>query len=140
MKKYIVKVNGKSYEVEVEEIQNQRENTYIPKSRVENEIHTKEIKEIRHEVEPKPEEPKVQNAETVSSDEEILRAPMSGTIVKIKVNVGETVKDGQTILTLEAMKMENEILAPFNCKIKSILVKEGQQVEIDQPLVTLYQI
>ncbi len=135
MKKYIVKVNGKSYEVEVEEVQNQQENSYIPKPRTE-ESH---VKEIHHETK-KVEEVNSEPEERASSNEEILRAPMSGTIVKIKVNVGETVKDGQTILTLEAMKMENEILAPFNCKIRSILVKEGQQVEIDQPLVTLYQI
>ncbi|BBJ28214.1 biotin/lipoyl-containing protein [Athalassotoga saccharophila] len=135
MKKYIVKVNGKSYEVEVEEVQNQHEIPYISKPKVE-EIKPKEIHVDSAQTQ------KIQNSpeETISSNEETLRAPMSGTIVKIKVNVGESVKDGQTILTLEAMKMENEILAPFNCKIKSILVKEGQQVEIDQPLVTLYQI
>ncbi|MGC8545330.1 biotin/lipoyl-containing protein [Athalassotoga sp.] len=136
LKKYMIKVNGKVYEVEVEEIGKEDTNMPSPLS-----IKTDQTKQFPRS-EPQP--PKiVQPVQHVSSEdekneEEIIRAPMSGTIVKIKAKVGENIKDGQTLLTLEAMKMENEILAPRDCKITEILVKEGQQVEIDQSLMKIY--
>ena len=50
------------------------------------------------------------------------------------VKVGDTVKKGQTIAILEAMKIMNELEAEFDCKIVDILVKDGQSVEYDMPL------
>jgi biotin carboxyl carrier protein len=132
LKKYMVKVNGKVYEVEVEESGNEDTNMTSPLS-----IKTDQTKQFPKS-EPQP--PKIiqpVSSEDERNEEEIIHAPMSGTIVKIKAKVGENVKDGQTLLTLEAMKMENEILAPRDCKITEILVKEGQQVEIDQSLMKI---
>ena len=50
------------------------------------------------------------------------------------VKVGDTIKKGQTIAILEAMKIMNELEAEFDCKITDILVKDGQSVEYDMPL------
>lgn len=66
-----------------------------------------------------------------------LRAAMPGKVVKVLVQPGDTVKSGQGLLVIEAMKMENELRAPADGKIASIAVREGQAVESGQPLCTL---
>ncbi|MCL4407735.1 MAG: acetyl-CoA carboxylase biotin carboxyl carrier protein subunit [Thermotogae bacterium] len=132
LKKYMVKVNGKVYEVEVEEVGKEDTNMPSPLS-----IKTDQIKQFPKSEMQSPKIVQPVSSENERNEEEIIRAPMSGTIVKINAKVGENIKDGQTLLTLEAMKMENEILAPRDCKITEILVKEGQQVEIDQFLMKI---
>jgi biotin carboxyl carrier protein len=64
-----------------------------------------------------------------------FKAPMPGLIRKIDVALGETVQKGQTILVLEAMKMENALKSPGDGIVKSIIVKEGQAVEKNQLLI-----
>ncbi|MBE5759269.1 MAG: biotin/lipoyl-binding protein [Clostridiales bacterium] len=59
---------------------------------------------------------------------EPVNSPLPGSIVEIVAKVGDTVKNGQPILILEAMKMENEILAPKDGVIAQILVERGQFV------------
>lgn len=66
-----------------------------------------------------------------------IRAPLPGVIVSIKVKEGEAVKKGQTILVLEAMKMESEIAAPVNCTVASINVKERAPVQEGDLLMSL---
>ncbi len=66
-----------------------------------------------------------------------LRAPLPGVIASIKVKEGEAVKKGQTILVLEAMKMESEIAAPLDCTIGRIHVKERAPVQEGDLLMTL---
>ena len=62
---------------------------------------------------------------------------MPGTILDIKVNENDTVKEGQVLVILEAMKMENEIVAPRDGKVVSINVTKGQAVNAQDPLVSL---
>ena len=62
---------------------------------------------------------------------------MPGTIVDVKVQSGQKVKSGDVLLILEAMKMENEIMAPHDAVVGSILVTKGQSVESAAPLVSL---
>lgn len=62
---------------------------------------------------------------------------MPGTILDIKVAVGDTVSRGQTVVMLEAMKMENDIVASCDGKITSILVSKGDTVNSDDVLVTI---
>lgn len=66
-----------------------------------------------------------------------LAAPMPGQVRGVNVSEGESVKKGQTLLVLEAMKMEIRVQAPKDGMVKSLLVKVGQTVERDQILVTL---
>lgn len=69
-----------------------------------------------------------------SNSKQIL-SPVGGIIVEVKLRVGETVKKGQEILILEAMKMHTSIAAPFDGKIKSIPVAAGDTVRETQILV-----
>ena len=64
-----------------------------------------------------------------------LKAPMPGLIVDIKVQVGDTVKKGDTILILEAMKMENILKASGDGKIKAIKISAKQNVEKNQVMI-----
>lgn len=66
-----------------------------------------------------------------------VTAPMPGKILSVKAKVGDTVKKGQAIIILEAMKMENEIVASEAGRIASINTKEGASVEAGDLLATL---
>jgi biotin carboxyl carrier protein len=66
-----------------------------------------------------------------------VTAPLPGSITKISVKVGDTVAAGDTVLMMEAMKMENSITAEFAGTVKAILCKEGDQVQSGQALVEL---
>ena len=66
-----------------------------------------------------------------------INAPMPGKILGIKANAGQAVKKGDVILVLEAMKMENEIVAPQDGTVASINTSVGEQVEAGAVLATL---
>lgn len=66
-----------------------------------------------------------------------VSSPMPGKILAVKANVGDSVKKGQVILILEAMKMENEVVAPEDGTIVSIDVTVGASVESGDTLATL---
>ncbi|MEG0571194.1 MAG: biotin/lipoyl-containing protein, partial [Oscillospiraceae bacterium] len=66
-----------------------------------------------------------------------VMSPMPGTIVDVKVNVGDKVKAGQVLVVLEAMKMENDIVAPTDATVTSVSVKKGDTVNSNDALVTL---
>lgn len=66
-----------------------------------------------------------------------VSANIPGKIVTIEVKVGQEVTEGQVILILEAMKMQNEIQAPVNGKVVSINCEEGQSIEANVPLVVI---
>ena len=66
-----------------------------------------------------------------------LIAPMPGQVRAVNVSEGESVTKGQTLLVLEAMKMEIRIQAPQDGKVKKLLVKQTQTVERDQILIEL---
>ena len=64
-----------------------------------------------------------------------LKAPMGGTIIELHVKAGDKVKNGQSLLMYEAMKMQNEIEADGDYTVKRILVKEGEVIAAGQPIV-----
>ena len=66
-----------------------------------------------------------------------VESPMQGTILDVKVKVGDEVKAGDTLLILEAMKLENEIKAPSNGKVLEIRVQKGASVNSKDVLVVL---
>ncbi len=66
-----------------------------------------------------------------------VEAPMMGKILAVKVQVGQAVKRGEPVVVLEAMKMENDIVAPQDGVIATIDCKEGDQVESGAVLATL---
>jgi biotin carboxyl carrier protein len=83
---------------------------------------------------------KVEPAPTVVSEDQdirVVKAPLPGVVLSIKRQPGDQVSIGSVLLTLEAMKMENEITAPVSGLVKRIMVREGQTVEHGQVLVEL---
>ena len=64
-----------------------------------------------------------------------VTSPMPGSIVSVSVEVGDTVTDGQELLVVEAMKMQNLIKAQVDGKVKKVLVKAGASVAVDQLLI-----
>jgi biotin carboxyl carrier protein len=71
------------------------------------------------------------------SGEVTIKSPMPGLIVAVPVSEGQTVKQGQTVVVLESMKMENELKAPRDGTVTAIKVSPRQSVEQHQPLVVL---
>ena len=68
---------------------------------------------------------------------EVVKSPMPGNILKINVTVGQKVAEGDALLILEAMKMENEVAAPKSGTVAQIIVSKGAVVETGAPLVVL---
>lgn len=66
-----------------------------------------------------------------------VAAPLPGTITEVKVNVGDTVKAGDTVVVLEAMKMQNNIEAETSGTVSSVLVKQGDTVMEGDALITI---
>lgn len=74
---------------------------------------------------------------TVPAGADALEAPMPGTILQIFVEVGQQVQENEKLLVLEAMKMENEIVANKSGVITGIHVSKGDSVDSSAPLVTI---
>lgn len=68
---------------------------------------------------------------------EAIKAPMPGTILKVNVSNGQAVKKGDVLFVLEAMKMENEIMAPCDGTVNGVAVNAGASVETGTALCTL---
>ena len=62
---------------------------------------------------------------------------MPGNVIKVKVKEGDEVKKGASLIIVEAMKMENEIRAPYDALVERLLVTEGEVVDAGSPLVDL---
>ncbi len=65
-----------------------------------------------------------------------ISSPMPGKVVKVLVQKGDEVKEGQTLIIISAMKMESEYHAPRDAKIKDVLIQAGDTIEGNQPLIT----
>lgn len=119
MKKFRVTVNGTSYDVDVEEI----------KGGVAQAPATPQV--------PAPQPTASPAAPTGGSGATKIEAPMQGKIVSVKVAEGEMVSDGDVVAVLEAMKMENEIVASESGTVASINVAAGQSVDVGDVIITL---
>ena len=126
--KYIVTLNGKKYEVEVEKV----ESGFKPMSRAA--VPAPVPAPSAPAVSPAPKAGAPASAEGGAVN---VTSPMPGSILEIKVSAGEAVKAGQVLLLLEAMKMENEIVAPRAAVVASVAVKKGDTVDTDDTLVVL---
>ena len=123
MKEFLITVNGKTYEVQVEETGEKPKTASAPVTEAKN-------------PEPKPEaKPDPKPAGTAGKT--AVKCPMPGSIVKINVNIGDTIKTGAVLCILEAMKMENEIKSPEDGVIASINVSKGTSVNSGDVLFTI---
>lgn len=121
MKKYEVEINGEVYHVAVRELSADAEMKPTETATSQDPA-------------PRP-NPTPQNNSADSG--EGVRAPMPGTILKVLVSTGQTVTQGETLMVLEAMKMENEIVAPADGVVGDVLVQANDRVQSDQLLLTL---
>ncbi|MBO4692930.1 MAG: biotin/lipoyl-binding protein [Clostridia bacterium] len=112
MKKYRVKVNGNVYEIELEEIKG---GVSAPAKKQEG-------------------APAVSSA--ASGDGEAVSSPMPGNILTVNVTEGQSVSKGDVLMVLEAMKMENEIMAPVSGTVTGVVAK-GSAVETGTVLCTI---
>ena len=76
-------------------------------------------------------------APAVTAAGETVSAPMPGTILKVAVTAGQAVKEGDLLVVLEAMKMENEIFAPKSGTVAQVLVQKGSTVDTGATMVVL---
>lgn len=123
--KYRVTLNNRVYEVEVEEGSTVLLNEYEAASPAPAAVSAPAPKQ---ESAPAP---------APSGDGNAVKAPMPGNILKISVTVGQKVSEGETLLVLEAMKMENEVTADRSGTVTGIIAAKGQTVETGDPLVVI---
>ena len=76
-------------------------------------------------------------AAPASAGTTVVKSPLPGSIVKVMVQAGQDIKKGDTLLTMESMKMENVIASEVTGKVKSVLVQPGQNVMQDDKLVEI---
>lgn len=125
MKNYRITVNGTSYDVSVEELSGGA-------APVAAHVAAAPVAAPAPAAAPAAPAPAAGGAGSVK-----VSSPMPGKILAVKANVGDSVKKGQVILILEAMKMENEVVAPEDGTIASIDVTVGASVESGDTLATL---
>ncbi|MDY6078846.1 MAG: biotin/lipoyl-containing protein [Eubacteriales bacterium] len=130
MRKFNIKVNGRPYEVEVEEIAGDVTVSRAPEV---TDVVAPATPAVAEKPAPAPVAPV---ASPVSSDGVKVAAPMPGTLLDFKVANGATVKKGDVIIILEAMKMENEIVAPSDGKI-SFVASKGASVNTGDALAVI---
>lgn len=133
LKKYRISVDGKSYEVEVEDVAvGSDANLRTAPAQVSAPANTAAPAASEA---PKA-APAAMPAATADIKGESLRAPMPGTILSVTVSAGQAVKRGDILLVLEAMKMENEIVAHIDGTISGIYVQKGSTVNAGDTLVS----
>jgi biotin carboxyl carrier protein len=152
MKKYQYKVQGVDYEVEIAEVEGNIAKVNVNGIPFEIELQ-KPINAAKH---PTMTSPKVQAPQPVAAQPAAqsapaaqaasapaagagtpVKAPLPGTVTEIKVQVGQQVNVGDTVLVLEAMKMQNNIEAETAGQVTSILVKQGETVMEGSVLLTI---
>ena len=125
MKKYNITVNGTTYEVVVEEAGSAPSAAPVFTAPVAPAAPAAQAA------------PKAAPAPAAPAGANSVTAPMPGTILDVKVSVGQSVKKGDVICVLEAMKMENDIPAPADGIIASINVQKGASVAANDILASL---
>ena len=123
MKRFNVTVNGVAYDVTVEEIGAGAAPVAAPAPAA----------TPAPAAAPAPAAPKASGAAGAVA----VKAPLQGTVLKINVKVGDTVKKGAAVCVIEALKMENDVPAPADGVVASIEVKSGDSVKTDEILLTL---
>lgn len=114
MKKYKVKVNGKVYEVELEAVEESQGHVVSDAAQS---------------------APAANNA--APAEGATINAPISGKVLDIKVSVGQKVNKGDVVCIIEAMKLENEVLASVSGTVKEIKVSKGAMVSNKQVLIVI---
>lgn len=131
--KYIVNLNGKSYEVEVDKTEAVINSVSQTAPAAAPAPVAAPAPAVAPEAAPAP----AAAPAAVPADGVKVCAPMPGTILAVNKTAGEAVNAGDIIVILEAMKMENEIVAPTSGTLKQVLVQKGENVDTDAVLAVI---
>ena len=148
MKEFTFKINGAEYKCAVEEIEAGKTNVTVN-----GKVYTVETEAPKVEAPapkaapapaPKPAAPKAEAPKAEAPKPAApaagglqVKSPLPGSVIKVLVSEGQAVKKGDTLLTLESMKMENAIMAEADGTVKQIAVTPGQNVMQDDLLIVL---
>ena len=151
MKEFTFKINGAEYKCAVEEIEAGLTNVTVNGKtyQVETETSAPQPKKAAPAPKPAPVAPKAEAAPAPKPEAKPaaqpaaaaggvqVKSPLPGSVIKVLVSEGQAVKRGDTLLTLESMKMENAIMAEQDGTVKQIAVVAGQNVMQDDLLIVL---
>ena len=132
MRKFKINVNGNSYEVEVEEVGVEDSGA----KEISKPASAPQAQKEKSAVKPAP-KAKVTEVAEPSDGQEIVESPMPGNIFKLMVSEGDSVSEGDVLLILEAMKMENEIISPRSGKVVAINTSQGSTVSAGENLMVI---
>lgn len=152
MNKFQYKVQGVDYDVEIEELEGNVAKVQV--NGIKFEVELKQPINPAHAIRKKPEVHQQTSAApqqapasqapaaaaaqpAASATGSQVKAPLPGTITSVNVKVGDVVKDGDTVVVLEAMKMQNNIETEFSGTVTSILVNQGDSVLEGAVLLTI---
>lgn len=128
LRKFKISIDGKEYLVEMEE---------ISESSVPAATSITPTTENTRAASDQKQQSQTPSPAATASAANTMPAPMPGTILKVLVNVGDTVSENQPLMILEAMKMENEIVAGMAGTVSAIHVSSGQTVNAGDNLITI---
>ena len=140
MKKYKFTISGNDYDVHLKDIEDNVAELDVNGTIYEVEIHgevktTKTPTLIRKPVEKMPGEGQIKKKESTGKHK--VTAPLPGTILKINVSLGDVVTEGQNVVIMEAMKMENQVQTTKGGEVTSIKVSNGDSVLQDDVLIEI---
>lgn len=133
--KYVVTVNGERYEVEVERVDGK--SSSLSRKQMERGVKTRVETEPAVSAAPVSAPAAAAPAASNARGGSAVISPMPGVILDIKVKEGDSISEGQVVVILEAMKMENEIVSEFTGTVSAIRVKKGDTVDTDAVLVEI---
>ena len=128
LRKFKIAIDGKEYLVEMEEIGGVQQPVQAP-------VATAPAAPVAAPAEQAAPAPAAPPVSAASGD--AMTSPMPGTILRVLVNIGDEVKENQPLMILEAMKMENEVVANHAGKVAGIHVNQGQVVNAGDALITI---
>lgn len=142
MSQYNLKINGKEYNVCVDSVKGdhaevtvngKKYEVDISRPKAEIEIPSRPVQSDSEDAAPirKPSRKKAASAGLA------VESPLDGNIISVNVKVGDTVRIGQTVAILEAMKMENEIQAEHDGTVTAVNVGKGDHVTVGEPIITI---
>ena len=139
MKKFRIRVNDKVFDVEVEEVSGEATTLTAPAS-IPQPIAAPRVPAPAPVAAPEPVSPTPAPATAPSpgpGGAGVVKSPLPGKVLKVVATPGGVYKKGDTLIVIEAMKMENEILAPRDCTVEEVLVEANQTVKTGDVLLKL---
>jgi len=139
MKKFKFTIRGQQYDVEIKDFEGSNAKIEVNGTSYDVDVHVEEKASktprlVRKPVVNKPGEGSIKKSGVGAST---VKAPLPGSIIKINIAVGDSINPGDTLLVMEAMKMENNVLAEKGGTVKAIKVAVGDSVLQDDVLVEI---